>query len=235
MAGFHVLTNRHKLDAFQAAGGKIDDLVMGVGVLTGKAKYPRGHVGSRSRGQDRTRYRRQISPEELERRQYIRAARRQVNTIKDKDFRKRRIKELRKVFKSAGFSTRGLARKVTAGTPVARVAGVLQGRTGAGLGSPYHVRALKSRAAATEHELEQVVQSMIRNGTYTKPLRQFGANTKRALRQSFQATGHGDTGRLLRNLQYQIASKSLKKRWQEEQRALRAESKRKKAMKKGRR
>ena len=229
---FYVLTNRKNLDAFTRAGGKLDDLVMGVGILSGKPKYPPGHVGARSRDAKRERYRRAIGPGELQRRQMVRIYRRQVSQIKDKSLRKQRIKELRRAFKEQGLSSRGLARAVTRGTAVARVAGVLQGTTGAGLRSPYHVRAMKARGAATEHELEQVAQAMIRRGNFTRELKQFGQNNKNAVRQSFQATGHGDTGKLFRNIQYQIASKGLKKQWQAEQRALRAESRRLRAMKK---
>ena len=49
----YVVTNRHKLDAFMRDGGKINDLSLLVGQVTGTPKYSKGHVGSKSR--DRTR------------------------------------------------------------------------------------------------------------------------------------------------------------------------------------
>jgi hypothetical protein len=221
MARSYVRTNRRRLDAFFKEGRKIDDLVLRVGQLTGKPKYPRGHVGSRSRGPKREPTAR-IDRLEAQRRKLIRAGRKRLQGIKDPQARKLETKRLRGLIRQFAdeqgikMSTRGLGRKITAGTPVARVAGVLASRSG------YHIFAIQARRGQVVRELDSIRDALLGRGFVTSSLKRMGKNSKEAVRQRFRATRHTDTGRLMRNIQYEIVDQATKKRRQAEARAARA-------------
>jgi hypothetical protein len=218
---FYVLTNRRKLDAFLAAGNKLDDLAVSVGILSGKPKYPPGHVGRRSR-EKRTGWHHKIDQEELTRRAYIRQGRAQLSTIKDPIFKKQKLKELRAQLKEHHLSSRGLARAVTAGTAVARVAGVIQGRTGAGMHSSYHQEAKRQHKVKADVDLQNVMRAMLRGQPPAPHLQKFGRGYRDAIRAALAATRHTDTGKLYRNTQYEITSKSQAAAWKAKQKADRA-------------
>jgi hypothetical protein len=202
----HVVTNRRKLDAFLVRGGKLEDLVLSVGQLSGKPKYPKSHVGSKSRG-PRSAVARRITPFEAERRRQIRAARAYLQSITDPQMRKAETKRIRAEIKAEAkrlgtrISTKGLGRKVTAGTAVARVAGVLASESG------YHIFALRERRGQVTRELDGLRAALLGRGSVSRALQMMGKNTKAAVRQRFVATRHVDTGRVLRNIQYQIIDK----------------------------
>jgi hypothetical protein len=199
MAKSFVVTNRKKLDAFLRAGNSIEDLEIRVGQLTGKPKYPKGHVGSKSRDRRGITPRRRIDPEELRRRQAIRAGRRQLEGL-DKESRKATLRSLRNLFKSAGLSSRTLSRRTGARTPVARVAGVMHA------GSAYHVNAIVDRRTALRAELQAILRDMKQGRPVAKQLQAIGRNSKDAVRSGVRKAGHFDTGRLYRNTQFEIRS-----------------------------
>lgn len=201
MAKSYVLTNRKKLDAFFRAGGKIDDIGMIVGQLSGKPKYPKGHVGSRSRDRTRTGMGAKKDPAEQQRMIQIRRAKKYLATL-GKDARKSELKRLRGELKQQGLSSRTLGRKKAGATAVARVAGVLASR------EQYHLRALKLGQAAITANLDKMRLTLLGrgSGTMANSLVAMGKGLKEEIRRSFRATGHKDTGRLIRSTQYQIFS-----------------------------
>lgn len=201
MALPYVKTNRKKLDEFLRKGGQINDLGLIVGQLTGKPKYPRGHVGSKSRERSRTgQHALAIRPEERQRRLQMRAAKRYLETL-PREARKSELKRLRAQLKGLGLTTRGLGRKRAGATAVAKVAGVLAGR------EQYHLRALKQGQVLITSSLDQMRESLLgRAGSLTNALTAMGRGLKELVRASFRATGGQDTGRLVRNIQYQIYS-----------------------------
>ncbi len=212
MAGSRVVTNRKKLDAFFKAGGKIEDLVLQVGVLTGSSKYPKGHVGRRSR-RGGTGFR--IRREETERRAQIRGANRQLEGL-DKETRKATLKGLKAMFKAKGIGARTLGRRAkSAAVAVARVAGVMAGR------SNYHRLALRTREGAWFTERRQLAQVMLRGIVPVKQLKESGRRYKSVLRSNLKRSKHVDTSRLLRNLQFQIVNKAAAKKTRAEVRAAR--------------
>jgi len=221
----YVITERSKLDAFLRRCGRVDDMGMIVGQLSGKPKYPRGHVGRRSREPGR-RPTNTIKRAELDRRAQIRAARKTLEGL-DASSRRATIKELRAAFKMSGQSSRGLGRRRSAATPVARVAGVLAAQ------DQYHLRAIDRRRVAMQKELDAVMAAMLgRGGSITDRIITVGRNSVAAIRRSFAATGHVDTGRLLRNINYEffsVSGKAAVKRAEKAARDLR------RAAKKGRR
>jgi hypothetical protein len=221
MAKSFVITNRRRLDAFLKAGGDINDVVLRVGQLSGKPKYAKGHVGSRSRGPRRA-VTRKITEFEKARRQKIRAARAYLQSIDNPATRKFETKRIRAQIRAEAkrlgtrISTKGLGRKVTAGTPVARVAGVLASTSG------YHIFAIQGRRGQVMRELDAVRAGLLGRGSVTRALKAMGKNLKAAVRQRFAATRHTDTGRLLRNIQFEIVDQATKKREQAAERARRA-------------
>jgi len=231
MAKSHVITNRRRLNAFLKAGGDINNVVLRVGQLSGKPKYPKGHVGSLSRGARRATARK-ITPFEAERRQKIRAARAYLQSIDNPAQRKAETKRIRAEIRAEAkrlgtkISTRGLARKVTAGTAVARVAGVLASQSG------YHIFAIQGRRGQVRRELDEIRQALHGRGSVSRALKRMGKNAKVAVRQRFAATRHTDTGRLMRNIQYELVDQATMKRERAKAKAERAEAR---AAKKGRR
>jgi hypothetical protein len=223
MAKFWVLTNRRKLDEFLRLGGDINDTAMIVGMVSGKPKYPKGHVGRRSREMGRQATR-SIHPKELERRRVIRGMRGQLEGL-DKQQRKATIKQMRAALKQSGMSSRGLGRKSAPATPVARVAGVLASER------QYHLAAITGRRARFKTELDMLQRTLFGRGNTATVLTSIGRHIRLDLRKSFRATGHMDTGKLSRNIQYMIFSQSGKERAREIAREMRALAK---AAKKGR-
>ncbi len=201
MALPYVKTNRKKLDAFLRDGKKINDMGLIVGQLTGKPKYPRGHVGSKSRDRDRAgKHSLGIKPEERQRRLQMQAAKRYLNTL-PKEARKAELKRLRAQLKGIGLSTRGLGRKRAGPVAVAKVAGVLASR------EQYHLRALKRGQVLITSSLDRMRASLVRRaGSVSGGLIAMGRGLKELIRASFRQTGHTDTGKLVRNIQYQIYS-----------------------------
>jgi hypothetical protein len=212
-----VITNRRKLDDFFRRGGQIEDVGLLVGQITGKPKYPKGHVGSKSRQKGRNPTRR-IKRAELDRRALVRAASRQLEGL-DKETRKATRKQLVAWFKKEQIRYRGLGRKSQARTPVARVAGVIASDKSTG---QYHERAMAMRRAVMKFELETIQLALFGQGNIAEAVIRIGKNSKRAIRQAFKATGHSDTGRLFRNIQYEYISKSAKERIQKAEKEARA-------------
>jgi uncharacterized protein (DUF2267 family) len=202
MAKSYIKTNRRKLDAFIRMGGQINDLGLIVGQLTGKPKYPRGHVGSRSRDRSRKgQHSLDIKPEERQRRLQMRAAKRYLSTL-PKEERKSELKRLRRQLKGLGLSTRGLGRKKAGPTAVAKVAGVLASR------DQYHLKALKEGQVIITASLDTMRDTLLGHGAgnLAASLVSMGKGLKERIRSRFRATGHVDTGKLVRNIQYQIYS-----------------------------
>ncbi len=196
----YVKTNRHKLDAFLRMGGKINDLGLIVGQLTGKPKYPKGHVGSKSRDRKRTGLGDKKDPKEQQRRIQIRRAKAYLATL-PKEARKSELKRLRAELKGQGLSSRTLGRRKAGATAVARVAGVLASR------EQYHLRALKRGQVLITSSLDKMRDSLLgRAGSLAGALTAMGRGLKELIRASFRQTGHQDTGRLIRNTQYEIFS-----------------------------
>lgn len=199
MAKSYVITNRKKLDAFFKRGNKIEQVEIRVGQLTGKPKYPPGHVGKRSR--ERTGSRKIIDRTELNRRTLIRGYRKQLDNMPKED-RKAAIKAIRAAFKKKGITSRGLTTKRGGAVAVARVAGVLEsGKTG---GRPFHVISLNKRQPQFRKELDTIRLALIRGGNVAAALVTVGKNSKAAIRAGIRKSGHEDTGRLLRNTQYEV-------------------------------
>ncbi len=200
MAKSFVKTNRHKLDAFLRMGGKINDLGLIVGQLTGKPKYPKGHVGSKSRDRSRTGMGDKKDPKEQQRRVQIRRAKAYLATL-PKEARKSELKRLRAELKGQGLSSRTLGRKKAGATAVARVAGVLASR------EQYHLRALKRGQVLITSSVDKMRDSLLgRAGSVAGALIAMGKGLKELIRASFRQTGHQDTGKLIRNTQFQIFS-----------------------------
>lgn len=196
---------------------------MVVGQLSAKPKYPKGHVGRRSR--ERSRSGSRLDPKEVVRRQHLRAARRTLSEL-DGEARKASLKQLRAAFRQGGMSSRGLGRRSAPATPVARVAGVIASdkRTG-----QYHRRAMEQRRRVFRFELESVRAALFGRGDLTARMKQIGINSVRAIRQAFVSTGHVDTGRLLRHIDhefYSVSGKARVKAAAKEQRALARASRR---------
>ncbi len=201
MAKSFVITNRKKLDAFLLAGGKLEDVEIRVGQLTGKPKYPKGHVGSRSRQNRGATPKRRISRRELDRRSFVRAGRKQLEGL-DKDARKAQLRSLRSMFKRAGLSSRTLGRRSPGRTPVARVAGVLHA------GSAYHVNAIVEYRPLFKAEVEEINRVMHRGRPISRLVQGIGRNSMRAIKASARAAGHFDTGKLIRNTRFELRSMS---------------------------
>lgn len=207
MALPYIKTNRKLLDAFLRDGKNINDLGMVVGQLTGKPKYPKGHVGSKSRQKSRKgKHALDITPAEKSRRLQMQAAKRYLNSL-PKEARKGEMKRLRAQLKAAHQTSRGLGRKKAGATAVAKVAGVLASR------EQYHLRALRRGQVLITANLDKMRDSLVRRaGSVAGALTAMGRGLKELIRASFRQTGHQDTGRLLRNTQYQIFSKGGKAR-----------------------
>ncbi len=201
----YVKTNSRKLEAFFRDGGKINDLGMVVGQLTGKPKYPPGHVGKKSRGGGTGATRRGHklrSREELDRQQDIRGLRTQLAGLDERE-RGKATRLLRRALKADGISSRGLVKAKA--TAVARVAGVLASR------EQYHLRALKRGQVLITASLDKMRDSLVkRTGSVAGALTAMGRGLKELIRASFRQTGHQDTGRLIRNTQYEIFSRGGK-------------------------
>ena len=201
MALPYVLTNRKKLDAFLRKGNSINDIGMVVGQLSGKPKYPKGHVGSKSRDRTRTGMGEKKDPVEQQRLIQIRRAKKYLATL-PKEARKSELRRLRGELKKQGLSSRTLGRKRAGATAVARVAGVLASSV------QYHLRALKAGQVLITANLDKMRKILLGKspGTMANSLIAMGKGLKEEIRRSFRATGHEDTGRLIRNTQYQIFS-----------------------------
>jgi hypothetical protein len=201
MALPYIKTNRKKLDAFFRKGKSINDLGMVVGQLSGKPKYPKGHVGSKSRDRSRTGLGEKKDPREQQRMIQIRRAKKYLSTL-GKEARKSELKRLRAVLKKEGLSSRTLGRKKSGAVAVAKVAGVLASR------NQYHLRALKAGQVLITAELDKMRKALLgkSSATMANSLIAMGKGLKEKIRASFEATGHEDTGRLIRNTQYQIYS-----------------------------
>jgi hypothetical protein len=215
MSKSFVITNRQKLDRFLKFGGAINDIVLRVGILSGKPKYPRGHRGSRS---DRPRQERgrRINELELQRRAVVRAGKRHLEAIDDPAARKTELKRIRGLFREMKISSRGLARKKTGAVAVARVAGVINAFEG------YHQKGIRGVVIALERNVGPLVEGVYGRANLVRAIRSIGRNAKVAVRHAFVATGHRDTGRLVRNIQYELVSQSEKKRKMAEAKAERA-------------
>jgi hypothetical protein len=201
MAKSFVVTNRKKLDAFLRSGGQLEDLEVKVGQLTGRPKYAPRHVGSKSRDKNRQAGFR-IRPSELRRRSQIRGLNRQLEGMGPVG-RKRALKELKAAFKADGGKAseiRTLGRRTSARTPVARVAGVMTASSG------YHINAIVGRRGLLGAELQFVLNEMKRGRPVARGVQAIGRNSKEAVRRSLRQAGHFDTGRLLRNTQFEITS-----------------------------
>jgi hypothetical protein len=209
----HVITNREKLDRFFKFGGKLNDVVVSVGILTGKPKYPQGHVGSKSRKKrrdDPSRRRVRTTPLQLR----IRGMRQHIRGIDNPAMRKLEIKRLRAQLKAEKLSSKGLGRRKAGPVAVAKVAGVM------GAYSRYHSRGIESmgfragekRRGVVVFEIRKVGEAVTGARDYTSALKNLGKNAKAAVRRNLVSSRHVDTGRLLRNTQYQIVSQAEKRR-----------------------
>jgi hypothetical protein len=217
MAKSYVLTNRKKLDAFMKRGFRIERIEIRVGQLTGKPKYPPGHVGKKSR--ERTGNRSKISRTELNRRTLIRGYRKQLDNMPKAD-RKAAVKSLRAMLKKKSISSRGLTTKRGGAVAVARVAGVLEsGKTG---GRPFHVISLNKRQPQFRKEIDVLRLALIRGSNVAAELVKIGKNSKAAIRAGIRKSGHEDTGRLLRNTQYEITDLKGKIEAKRHEKAIRA-------------
>lgn len=203
----YVVTNSKKLEAFLRDGKKINDLGMVVGQLTGKPKYKPGHVGSKSRQASRRgKHSLNISPEEKSRRLQMQAAKRYLNSL-PKEARKGEMKRLRAELKASHKTSRGLGRRKAGAVAVAKVAGVLASR------EQYHLRAMRRGQVLITNNLDKMRDSLVkRAGSVAGALTAMGRGLKELIRASFRQTGHQDTGRLVRNTQYEIYSKGGKSR-----------------------
>jgi len=224
MAKSYVITNNEKLKRFFRFGGKLNDVVVRVGILTGKTKYPKGHRGSKSDRDWLARGARRIDPRELARRAQVRRAKRHLAEIESVNVRKLELKRIREAFREQGISSRGLARKKAGAVAVAKVAGVL------GSFARYHSHGIRSLGfKPTGKSTGRVVlpianihRTLMDTRDPTPALKALGINAKNAVRQRLVAAGHVDTGKLLRNTQYEIISASDKKRFDAEAKAERA-------------
>jgi hypothetical protein len=142
-----------------------------------------------------------IKQSEVQRRSLIRGLRRQLDNM-PKENRKATVKELRRSLKKKGISSRGLTTKRGGAVAVARVAGVLE--SGATGGRPFHVISIRGRRGAFRKELDMLRLALIRGGNVAAALVAIGKNSKAAIRKGIQRSGHVDTGRMLRNTQYEI-------------------------------
>jgi hypothetical protein len=227
MAKSYVLTNSKKLDAFIRMGGKINDIGMVVGQLTGKPKYPKGHVGRKSRDRSRVPVDR-IHPKERARRARIRALTAQLKGMgksERKEARKQMVLMLKAEAKAQGEKAkfRGLGRLGRApAVAVAKVAGVIASRRSTG---QYHLEGLKRGQVLITSSLDHMRKGLLQraDGDVAAALTAMGKGLKELIRAAFRQTGHQDTGKLLRNIQYQVFSKGGKaavKAAEKEQRAL---------------
>lgn len=202
MARSGVVTNRKRLDAFLRAGRKIERLVLRVGQLSGQPKYPKGHVGAKSRGPRGGLPSRRIKGAELRRRAQVRGARRQLEGL-DKGTRKATLGVLKAAFKQRGIKAPTLGRRSAARVAVAKVAGVLHA------GSQFHVGPLRARESIRLRENRAIVAAMLRGGAGVPRMMQAqGRNAKAAVRRAIKRARHEDTGRLLRNTQFEIIDRS---------------------------
>ena len=239
MAKPYVLTNRHKLDAFIRAGGKLGDLGMVVGQVSGKPKYPKGHVGRRSRDRKRVAVD-HLTPKETARRARLRALSAQLKGMgkeERKVARKQMVAMLKAEAKGRGEKAnfRGLGRRGRApAVAVARVAGVIASRRTTG---QYHLRALKRGQVVITAALDHMHKGLLQRtgGNVTDAIIGMGKGLKQLIRQSFKQTGHDDTGRLVRNIQYHVFTKNGKARVLEVEKAAKALAKASKAAAKRRR
>lgn len=215
MARSFVLTNRRKLDEFLRRGNSLDDIGMLIGQTTGKPKYPPGHVGSKSRQKDRVPSRK-IKRQELERRMFVRMASKQLEGL-SKDAKKQARKRWKDWFEAeekrrgrgrGSFRFRGVGRKKRQAVAVARVAGVIASDRSTG---QYHERVLGGKKAVINPA--EIYNAMFtQNITIGKAITNWAKQKKAELRKSFLATGHSDTGRLLRNINYIIWTVGGKKK-----------------------
>jgi hypothetical protein len=202
----YVINDRKRLDQFLKTYEDLQDIEIRVGILSGRPKYEPKHVGRKSRinRQGKTR----ISKGELGRRKNIRELRRELaadRLSKGSKFARAKEKEIRRVFRREGISTKGL-RKSTKGTAVARVAGVLNA------GDSYHVISLKRRQPELRKELQQIKDQIMATQTLPKNIViKIGENSRNAVRGGILRADHYDTGHLSRNTQFEIISVSQKR------------------------
>jgi hypothetical protein len=226
MAKSFVVTNRKRLDEYFRNGGTIEGLVLQVGQLSGKPKYKAGHVGAKSRDRNRN-VRRRIKPEELARRSVIRALRRQLADL-PKEQRKEAAKDIRRALREKGVSSKGLTRKRQVRTAVAKVAGVLAAD------DKYHGRAVVQHIPLSRKMLDEINDAMKgRGGSMTNALKRLGKSLRDAVRGNLSKMQHVDTGKLLRNTQFQLVNRAEKERVDAELKAIREQRKAAKRAKKG--
>lgn len=215
MAKPYVITNRRRLDQFFRDGNKIDNVGMIVGQVTGKPKYPVGHVGRRSRGPKNKNPTRKIRRQELERRAWVRVATKQLQQLSGDEQKKTR-KEWIKWFKAeekrrghgrGSFRARGINRRRRQAVAVARVAGVLASDRVTG---QYHERAILAHRAHFKLDMEKVRNTLFSEADPVTAIKEYGKSVKKTIRQYYLATGHSDTGRVFRNIQYLVFSRSGK-------------------------
>lgn len=235
----YVLTNRKKLDAFLAQGDRIEDLGMMIGQVTGKPKYPAGHVGKRSREKNRPDTRRLIKRQELERRAWVRLASKQLEGL-DKEQKKAKRKEWIQWFKAAekglgrgrgSFRARGIGRKRKQRVAVARVAGVIASDRSTG---QYHEKVMGVAQKVKINPDQMRAAALAEGKTVAQVIIEFAKRKKKELRASFKTTGHEDTGRLRRNIQYMVWTVGGKKAVLQREKRLKSAAKLKKAVRKAR-
>lgn len=217
MMASRVITNTRRLRKFLAIGGKIEDTVIWAGQVSGRAMYPRGHVGRKSRDKSSKRHR--IKAPELARRAEIHGYKQDLAKL-EKEFgrasRKQAIGALKRYFKARGHGadySRTLAGKKSRRTPVARVAGVLSARDG------YHSRGVRN----FEHNAVPFRVNIIREAhggkDVSRLMKAMGRGARDSIRKELVAERHVDTGKLKRNTQYQIENLKGSKKSRAETRA----------------
>ncbi len=200
----YVKTSRKRLDEFLDDGKKLNRLIIRVGILSGKPRYPAGWAGSKSRDRNRQ-ARRHIDQRELNRRATVRALRKNLEETQQKfgkhgaKIRRAMEKEIRAEFRARGVSSKGLRKGVKSrGTAVAKVAGVLHA------GSAYHVTALESRRSGVALEVQRIIELIHRGQSAAPIIRGIGQKGRDAVRRNLSAEGHVDSRRLYRTTQFEV-------------------------------
>jgi hypothetical protein len=82
------------------------------------------------------------------------------------------------------------------------VAGVLHSR------NPFHLRAIHARRATLQFEAQEVLRATKEGRSAAREIQTIGRNSKEAIRSNIQRSGHVDTGKMLRNTQFEVRSMS---------------------------
>jgi len=202
MASRFVTIDRRRLDAFLSSADKLSRLVLRVGILSGRDRYPRKRrhdpadtkrlerLSERGGAQTRLGAIRMLN-KQLKELGRLQGARKQ----------RQAEREIRRALKAQGLSSKGLVRRGKRGTAVARVAGVHQA------GTSYHTVAIDRRRPSFRRELDQVQKAMLAGKNVAPLIISMGERFTKAVKAQVKTEDLWETGRLFATIDFEIVDR----------------------------